>query len=274
MKIISWDIGINNLAFCIMDNNQIYKWNKIDILEDIRPKEYKCIGILKNGKICDNKASFYSLINGNRNYYCKIHSKKIDNIQKILNHELCQTFNKNNKKCNFKACFYLDIENNRKYYCNKHKYLLSDQNNIKKYITTDNISFYERSQFLFNKLKKLNDILDVDAVVIENQPVYKNPIMKSIQMLLYSYYLLESKDIINGIHLLNATQKMKVYNGPKIECNIKDVHEKNKYLAKEYCKYFLKDNEEMLTYFNSYDKKDDLADTYLQGLYFIKNNLD
>ena len=38
--------------------------------------------------------------------------------------------------------------------------------------------------------KKLNEydfLLDVDAVVIENQPSLKNPKMKSIQMIVYSY---------------------------------------------------------------------------------------
>ena len=96
--------------------------------------------------------------------------------------------------------------------------------------------------------------------------------MKSIQILLYAYYSLNTKNRINEIHLLNATQKMKVYDGPKIDCQIKDTHERNKYLAKEHCKYFLKDDNEMLAYYNSYDKKDDLADTYLQGIYFIKNH--
>jgi len=136
-------------------------------------------------------------------------------------------------------------------------------------------SLVELDNFLYNKLDNLkNDILDVDEVIIENQPVYKNPVMKSIQMLLYAYYMLKGitkNDRINEIHMLNATQKMKVYDGPEIECNIKDTHEKNKYLSKEYCKHILKDNEEMLNYFNTYDKKDDLADTYLQGLYFLKS---
>ena len=34
MKIASWDIGINNLAYCIMEDKNIIKWDVIDILED------------------------------------------------------------------------------------------------------------------------------------------------------------------------------------------------------------------------------------------------
>ena len=269
MKIISWNIGTNNLAYCIMDNKEILEWDKIDILEDIRVKKKLCEGTIKNGNICNKKASLYNIIDENRHYYCKMHGKKKENINPILDHELCYGYNKNNKKCQNKAIVYEDVDNIRKYYCKRHQDQAVDQ--TKKYISINNISFFEKNQLLYGKLDKLNGILDVDEVIIENQPVYKNPIMKSIQMLLYGYYLIniQNHGRINKIYIPNATQKMTVYNGPKIDCHIKDTHEKNKYLAKEYCKYFLKDNQKMLDYFLSYDKKDDLADTYLQGLYFF-----
>jgi len=268
MKIASWDIGINNLAYCIMDNKNIIKWDVIDILEDIRPIIYKCEGFLKNGNNCDKKASLYKTVDENRHYYCGIHGKGLDKIPK---HELCQGINKSKKPCKMKAHVYTNCG---KYFCKKH--IDQTEEECQLYITVNNISFFQRGKFLYNKLDKIkDDILDVDEVVIENQPVHKNPIMKSIQILLYGYYMLEGinkNNRINEIHLLNATQKMKVYDGPEIDCEIKDTHEKNKYLAKEYCKYILKDNEEMLNYFNKYNKKDDLADTYLQGLYFLKSN--
>lgn len=260
MRLISWDIGIGNLSYCTMDNEKIIKWDKIDILEDIRQKEHMCEGILKNGLSCSKKASVYDVKEEDRKYYCGMHGK---NMLKIPKCELCCGINKNGKECKSKAVYYGD---DYKYYCNKHSRDIDGK--LNKYITVDNISFYERSKFLYEKLRIMDDILDVDIVLIENQPVYKNPIMKSIQMLLYSYYLMND---VKEIHLLNATQKMKVYDGPKIECNIKDTHERNKYLAKKYCAYFLRDDKDRLEYFNGYDKKDDLADTYLQGLYYIRN---
>jgi hypothetical protein len=268
MKIISWDIGINNLAYCIMEDKNIIKWDVIDILSDIRPETYICEGSLKNGNNCDKKASLYQTIDENRHYYCGTHGK---GFVKIPKHEQCQGINKSNQPCQMKAYVYNKCG---KYYCKKHQNQSIDE--CQMYITVDNISFFQRGKFLYSKLDNLKEyILDVDEVVIENQPVHKNPVMKSIQMLLYGYYMMEGiikKERIREIHLQNATQKMKVYDGPKIECEIKDTHERNKYLAKEHCKYILKDNEEMLNYFNSYDKNDDLADTYLQGLYFLKSN--
>ena len=75
------------------------------------------------------------------------------------------------------------------------------------------------------KLYELPQLLNVDRVVIENQPSLKNPQMKSIQMILYSYFLILGKVIGNGeitksyienIDFCSASNKLKVYDGPKI----------------------------------------------------------
>ena len=70
------------------------------------------------------------------------------------------------------------------------------------------------------KLHEKPQLLDVDIVVIENQPSLKNPQMKSIQMILYSYFLILGKVIGNGdkntsyiekIDFCSAANKLKVY---------------------------------------------------------------
>lgn len=275
MKIISWDIGIHNLAYCIMDNTKILEWNKIDILDDIKDKQYFCTHILKNNNVCNKKALYHIDFNNDLKYFCKVHSKKNIGCKAISKEQYCQDLNKNNKECNSKALYYyIDINNNIKYCCNKHcKKIQPDK--LIKYITKNNASFFYKSISLFNKLDQIKDkILDVDEVLIENQPVHKNPIMKSIQMMLYSFYMIYGKILgskINEIYLINATQKLKIYDGPEIKTDIKDKHSRNKFLGIEYCKYFLKDCPESQNIFNSFKKKDDIADTYLQGIYFLKN---
>lgn len=166
------------------------------------------------------------------------------------------------------------------------------------------------------KLHENNFLLDVDAVVIENQPSLKNPKMKSIQMIVYSYFLMYGKILndqenkIKHIDFCNASNKLKVYKGPPIsleelkrkkknidnnssikdfitedkkdELEIKEPEEKQKKSAKlsysdkkkmaiEHVKYFLNENDdkENLEFFNNHKKKDDLADSYLQCLYII-----
>ena len=72
------------------------------------------------------------------------------------------------------------------------------------------------------KLHELPFLLNVDKVVIENQPSLKNPQMKSIQMIVYSYFLMYGKVLNNNdykikdIDFCNASNKLKVYKGDEI----------------------------------------------------------
>ena len=194
------------------------------------------------------------------------------------------------------------------------------------------------------KLHEKPQLLDVDIVVIENQPSLKNPQMKSIQMILYSYFLILGKTIGNGdksngyidkIDFCSASNKLKIYDGPEIifekkvkkepkkkvskkikkgeESIIQDViidsvieptvettleptveltieepsktkkkasgmkYSDKKKLAIEHAKYFVNKYHNVesdlnyLDFFNGHKKKDDLADSFLQGLYYFKN---
>ena len=195
------------------------------------------------------------------------------------------------------------------------------------------------------KLHEKPQLLDVDIVVIENQPSLKNPQMKSIQMILYSYFLILGKTIGNGdksngyidkIDFCSASNKLKIYDGPEIifekkvkkepkkkvskkikkgeeniiqesvnqdqtlESTIEHVVEPTieltieeptktkkkasgmkysdkKKLAIEHAKYFVKkyhnveSDLDYFDFFNGHKKKDDLADSFLQGLYYFKN---
>lgn len=202
----------------------------------------------------------------------------------------------------------------------------------------DNEKMKKNRNLLFEniprKLQEIPELLDVDAVVIENQPSLKNPQMKSIQMILYSYFLILGKTVGNGdktigyidvIDFCSASNKLKVYDGPEIKLpekkirkgglqkvkNIEDepvietedensTDENNKTeqkidnkekkeksprkgseisyadkkrLAIEHAKYYLeKNNQEYISFFNEHKKKDDLSDSFLQGLYYIKKH--
>ena len=150
----------------------------------------------------------------------------------------------------------------------------------------DNEEMKKNRNLLFENIpRKLNEIpqlLDVDYVVIENQPSLKNPQMKSIQMIVYSYFLILGKVIgngeksngyINNIDFCSATNKLKVYNGPDIINSKKGPlkYADKKKLAIEHARYYLKDNLEYMDFFNNHKKKDDLSDSFLQGLYYYKN---
>jgi hypothetical protein len=161
---------------------------------------------------------------------------------------------------------------------------------------------------LMMELENRKNLLSADYVVIENQPSLKNPQMKSIQMILYSYFLILGKTIGNGeqsksyidkIDFCSATNKLKVYDGPEIILEEKSKKKKidqpamtineevvvekkakkgsaikyadKKRLAIEHAKYFLlKQEAHYLDFFNTHKKKDDLADSFLQGVYYCK----
>ena len=73
---------------------------------------------------------------------------------------------------------------------------------------------------MIQELDKMEYLLDVDVVIIENQPALKNPVMKTVQMLLYSYFLIkgynQQMNPIKNIEMINARNKLKVYKGEKM----------------------------------------------------------
>ena len=132
----------------------------------------------------------------------------------------------------------------------------------------------ETCQNLIQVLDQTPVLHNCDYVVIENQPVTKNPKMKTIQVVILSYYLLRRQQpdsTIQQVFLLNSSHKLKVYDGPKITVTGKTAYTQRKKLAIAYTKYFLTNSETWLPILNSHRKKDDLSDSYLQALYVWKN---
>ena len=68
MKILSWDVGIKNLAYCLIDseNDKIMDWGIINLLND---ENLKCHGFIDtnnvNSECC--KKPIYEFVNGNQN---------------------------------------------------------------------------------------------------------------------------------------------------------------------------------------------------------------
>jgi len=91
MKILSIDVGIKNLSFCLFELEQhnqksnhlnVIKWDNIDLSEK---SESRCIEVDKNG-LCDKPAKFSK----DGKCYCLKHSKKYNYLQP--SNELKQTY--------------------------------------------------------------------------------------------------------------------------------------------------------------------------------------
>ena len=222
MKVLSFDVGIKNLAFCLIDQNDklIEDWGILNISIDSL-----CEHCGKD-KQCDKSAS----------YQCD----------------------------NFKVC-------------TSHKNLKKYENKKWKKIPKCKNSVLETGKKMVKTLDTKSNFLEVDVVIIENQPALKNPTMKTIQMMLYSYFLINGIMIqerdMNSIEMINARNKLKAYKGPEIVCDIKDKYKRTKYLGIEYCRKMIHENNKIdskwLSLFESSKKKDDLSDAYLQGIYYL-----
>jgi hypothetical protein len=117
----------------------------------------------------------------------------------------------------------------------------------------------------FNELflSKYSDI-DITDVVIENQPCFKAPTMKSIQMVVFTYFkILYPK---TRLHFCSAKNKLSLSDK---DCKKMNYNERKKesIVICESMKGIEADFKDM---FAKSKKKDDLADALLQGIYFIR----
>ena len=99
--------------------------------------------------------------------------------------------------------------------------------------------------------------------------------MKSVQMIIYTFFIIygimNNDSPIDNIHMVNARNKLKVYKGEPIVCDKKNGYAKNKWLSIEYTKKMIEHEDvDKISLFSDSKKKDDLADAYLQGIYWIE----
>jgi hypothetical protein len=140
---------------------------------------------------------------------------------------------------------------------------------------------------LIEELESRKNLLTASAVVIENQPSFKNPRMKSIANTIYDYYLIRgvvdkntTKSNITQVKFMSPSNKLKLADDgdTKELIKVKASDETKSYkltksLGIKYCTEMIKHLPEWTKQFNSNKKKDDLADAFLQGVYFMTNNL-
>jgi len=196
-------------------------------------------------------------------------------IVNISNDVPCEHKMKNGKCCDKPGTFIYKckLDNSEMYLCTSHsKNKCYDK--VKKFNNPKN-NIFHISQNLVKKLDEFKFIeRNITDVIVENQPSLKNPTMKSIQMIVYSYFLVNGicKDdsSITGLEMINARNKLKVYKGEPIKCDIKETYKRNKFLAVKYCeKMITKEEQKFIDLYNISKKKDDLSDSYLQGIYYL-----
>jgi hypothetical protein len=123
---------------------------------------------------------------------------------------------------------------------------------------------------------------DVAYVFIENQPVQKNPTMKSLQMIVFTFFM--SQRYIHNpnmvVRLVSACNKLKVLHAK--DCDLTSIKPtKSKYtqtkkqsvaITKHYLERVLclQPDDAMFTKYMKSKKQDDFADSFLQAVYMIE----
>ena len=226
MRILSWDVGIKHLAYCLIDNTKIIEWDNINLLDDENLECYGFINSDNRNSIC-NKIPKFEYINGNDKYYfCSLHKNQIEKINKnnidIQNYKgdfTCEILKSNKNICGKCSKYKIITQKNIIHSCQLHCKQFSNKNNILKKIIKQNASKAPIEEIKINLItsldNKINNFKDVDYVLIENQPSMKNPKMKSVAETLYCWFMIRGiidKKLINlsNIFYLSPSNKLKI----------------------------------------------------------------
>ena len=143
--------------------------------------------------------------------------------------------------------------------------LLDEQERIHKWSLLD----VRGTTLVDQVMAKLKGVPMAETVVIEQQPKIASEPVKAVMHYIEAYYVLKGCRVI----LVSPKRKLTVYQGPDVNGTVvKSAHARNKYLAMEHCRLLLtaSDQMEWPTIFEAEGKKDDLADAYLQGLWYLR----
>lgn len=253
MIVLCFDIGIKNLGWCLYssDNKNILGWQNYDLINDgdvADVKEmFKCVTCSKNAAfVCES------------NYYCKKHTIKpifkdlSGNILKkmpklaVIKEITKQTGKKEELFDYVKKNYCLPIE--KKKATKKMFDLEALHDSIRKFVLANKDVFYSAHH-----------------IGLENQPVLKNPTMKTVQVLLYATLRDILQPVVPKMHLIHAGKKIKGMETG--EAGYKDRKEASVERAKEFLKKH-KQETELHNMFEKSVKKNDLADALSMCLDF------
>jgi hypothetical protein len=275
MKILSIDVGIKNLAFCLFEKTTttttpteqftITKWDTVNISE----KETLNCDFLDKNEVCCKPAKFKK----NDKCFCLKHSKK-QNFSIPSAEQKPSFMNKQKIQKLYEIADSHGIKYENKI---KKAYLLQliNEHIEKTYfqtIETTNAADVNLFDIGNNIKHHFNNLFSneecIDYVIIENQISPIATRMKTIQGMIVQYFVMCNLKTTH-IEFISAANKLK-------DCGAK---EKTKYsdrkkLGIAKCLETISNDfrfNQHLNYFNSHKKKDDLADSFLQGMWFINN---
>lgn len=282
MRLISIDVGIKNLAFCLfeVEDPNIYKicaWDIVDLSQE--GETLRCCIKNKNNTTCTMDAKFSK----NGKSYCLKHAKKQDfllpinelknnALNKLKTKDLIQLVDKygilnGTNVPHLKKVDFISLIQN--FVLEKCFEPICKTNSTKIDLVTIGRNIKTKFDTLFDSNSNL-----ITHVIIENQisPIANR--MKTIQGMIAQYFIMKNTEI--SIDFISSSNKLKVlndYNPLHKEINIKTTYSERKKLGILTCLQIIGNNTPLsswLKFFQEHKKKDDLADSFLQGIWYMK----
>lgn len=276
MKIASFDIGIKNLAVCVINSDkEILHWDVINTLEPELETHYcnKCKKIATVSTTPEIEPE-----------------KELEIVETVIIEPENDIIEETVKETGI----VVDTEEETDkeivepetelWWCLSHDPLKKTRTKkeidkfkkSKKGKRVKSFSTQELNYKIIVALDKLQYLLDVDEVIIELQPRI-NPKMKQISQTVYSYFIIRGmvdNQNIKKVIFVAAKNKLKVarslYSGPDIDCKLKGAYSQRKFYSKVYTKWILKENAHAIEIMDKFKLKlDDLCDCYLQALWYL-----
>ena len=276
MQIISFDVGIKNMAYCIFEckENELYvqDWGILNLVSPI--ENHTCTIQIKGKKpkICEKTAKFSK----NNQYFCMTHAKseasihswilpspslRSSHLKKKSKEELIEIGNhyhmfESNPKTKKECLEIIETELQKK----------KLQEIKKRKASANDVNLIEVGINMKKELDKL-DLKYIDEVIIENQISKIANRMKTVQGMLTQYFIMQEN--IPHIEYISSFNKLKDHQSK----NKENSYKQHKIDSIVICQEFLKVNSNLSSWSSSLQisKKDDLADAFLQGIWYLKH---